>query len=138
VGGGDVTPEMCDYIRRGADVRRVLVKGCGSDVDHSRLGDTAVHFKAKLERARFLLKRHVHHAAGNRLRVCARQNFCLLRSKGAICDAVAVHSPQGPALQVLVSHTLHEAAFCLLFFAAPAIIAAPLGHHGRAAKFFDL
>ena len=68
-GEGDVTPEMCDYIRRGADVRSVLVKSCSGNVDHSRLSNTAVHFKAKLERARFLFKRHVHHAAGNRLRV---------------------------------------------------------------------
>ncbi len=92
-GWGDITPEMCDYIRRGADVRSVLVKSCSGNVDHSRLSDTAIHFKAKLERARSLFKCHVHHAAGNRLGVCARQNFGLLRSKGAICDAVAVHSP---------------------------------------------
>ncbi len=39
---------------------------------------------------------------------------------------------------MLVSQALHEAAFCLLFFAAPTIIAAPLGHHGRTAKSFDL
>ena len=74
-------PDTCDDIGRGLDDRGGLVEYGSCDVDDRGLLDTGVHLVAKFEGAGSFVKRHVHYDASDSLRVCARQNFGLLRSQ---------------------------------------------------------